>query len=77
MRKERRMEEEGEREEGGEGRWRVDPHSSPSLHLFGEFADDTDQRSVLVLQTLVVRPQVHQDLAQQGGENKTGKNLIK
>lgn len=36
---------------------------SPLLHLFGEFADDTDERSIFVFETLVVGSQVDQDLA--------------
>lgn len=50
-------------EEEGVGGVEVERGFPPKLHLtlrlFGEFADDADQRSVLVLQTLVVRSQVH------------------
>lgn len=35
---------------------------SPSLRLFGEFADDTDQCSIFIFKTLVVGSQVDQDL---------------
>lgn len=35
---------------------------SPSLRLFGEFADDADQCSIFILKTLVVCSQVNQDL---------------
>lgn len=37
---------------------------SPPVCLFGEFADDTDQCSVFILKTLVVRSQVNQDLVE-------------
>lgn len=48
--------------------------TSPPLPLFGEFADDADQRSVFVLQTLVVCPQVDQDLEVELGR-KRKKNM--
>lgn len=35
---------------------------SHSFRLFGEFADDTDQCSIFIFKTLVVRSQVNQNL---------------
>lgn len=37
---------------------------SPPRRLLGEFADDANERSILVLQALVVRSQVNQNLNQ-------------
>lgn len=65
------MEEEEEEEGVGDGGGGEGPLALlPPLRLFGEFADDADQRSVLVLQTLVIRPQVHQDLEVEGKKTK-------
>lgn len=35
---------------------------SPTCHLFGEFADDTDKCSIFIFKTLVICSQVNQDL---------------
>lgn len=58
-------------EESGVG-WGVFPGDWVSFTLFGEFADDTDQCSIFIFQTLVVCFQVNQSL-----EKKKKKKTIK
>lgn len=43
-------------------RGRGDSLEVVSVNLFGEFADDSDQSSVFIFQTLVVCSQIHQNL---------------
>lgn len=51
---------------------------SPSLRLFGEFADDADQCSIFILKTLVVCSQVNQDLVVKKKEKRAPiKNKLK
>lgn len=56
-------------EESGVG-WGVFPGDRVSFTLFGEFADDTDQCSIFIFQTLVVCFQVNQSLEKKKKKNK-------
>lgn len=54
------------RREGGMDGWMEGGGGFPALRvslcLFGEFTDDTDQRSIFIFKTLVVCSQVDQNL---------------